>query len=99
MLKIVKSRENIAGPLMKVCIPLRENFLAPVATIAPASVIDDPIQRKMRGWEVARAEKGITWVIFNDYMDVIIRVIKWLETSAVSVDRVSEVIKHEMKRQ
>ena len=99
MLKIVKSRENIAGPLMKVLIPLRGSFLAPLATIALASVIDGPIQRKMRGWEVTRAEKGITWVIFNDYMNDIIRVIKSPETSAVSMDRVSEVIKHEIKRQ
>ena len=73
--------------------------MASLATIAPASAIDDPIQRKMRGWEVAKAEKGITWVIFNDYMNDIIRVIKSLETSAVSMDRVGEVIKNEMKRQ
>ena len=78
-----------AGPLMKLCILLPENILAPLATMAPASVIDGVVQRK-RGWEVARAGKGITWVIFNDDMDGIIRIIKSLETSALSMDRVSE---------
>ena len=78
-----------AGPLWKVRILLPENILAPLATMAPA-VIDGVIQRKMRGWEVARAGKGITWVIFNDDMDGIIRIIKSLETSALSMDRVSE---------
>ena len=86
-----------AGPLMKVCILLPENILAPLATMAPASVIDGVIQRKMRGWEVARAGKGITWIIFNDDMDDIIRIIKSLETSTLSMDRVGE--KNEIKGQ
>ena len=38
-----------AGPLRKVRILLPENILAPLATMAPASVIDGVIQRKMRG--------------------------------------------------
>ena len=86
-----------AGPLMKVCILLPENILVPLATMAPASVIDGVIQRKMRGWEVARAGKGITWISFNDDMDDIIRIIKSLETSTLSMDRVSE--KNEIKGQ
>ena len=86
-----------AGPLMKVCILLPENILAPLATMAPVSVIDGVVQRKMRGWEVARAGKGIPWISFNDDMDDIIRIIKSLETSTLSMDRVSE--KNEIKGQ
>ena len=74
-----------------------KNILAPLATMAPASVIDGVVQRKMRGWEVARAGKGITWISFNDDMDDIIRIIKSLETSTLSMDRVSE--KNEIKGQ
>ena len=80
-----------AGPLMKVCILLPENILAPLATMAPASVIDGVVQRKMRGWEVARAGKGITWISFNDDMDDIIRIIKSLETSTSSMDIVKKM--------
>ena len=76
---------------MKVCISLPENVSAPLATIAPASVVDGATQWKMRGWEFARAGKEITWVIFNDGIDDIS-----LETLVVSMDRVSEITKHEI---
>ena len=47
-----------------------ENVSAPLATMAPAYVIDGANQWKMHGWKVARAGKGITWVIFNDIDDI-----------------------------
>ena len=43
---------------MKVCIPLPENILALLAIMSYAYVVDGAIQRKMHGWEVARAVKG-----------------------------------------
>ena len=37
---------KFAGPLMKNTVPLSKNVLAPLATMASATVIDRPIQRK-----------------------------------------------------
>ena len=39
----------MAGPLMKVCIPLPENILALLSVMSSAYVIDGAIQRKMHG--------------------------------------------------
>ena len=36
---------NLAGPLMKVAIPLAKNVLAPLGITAPASAIDAEIQK------------------------------------------------------
>ena len=37
---------KLAGPLMKVAVPLAKNVLAPLGIIAAASVIDPGIQKK-----------------------------------------------------
>ena len=99
LFRIIQWAEILAGSFMKVRFPLPENILTLLATMAPASVIDAAIQRKMRWWEVAKAGKKITWVIFNDDKDDIIRIIKLLQTSAVSMGRVSEKKKHVIKGQ
>ena len=40
---------KLAGPLMKVAIPLAKNILAPLGITAAASVIDAGIQKKVQG--------------------------------------------------
>ena len=40
---------KLAGPLMKVAVPLAKNILAPLGIIAAASAIDGGIQEKIHG--------------------------------------------------
>ena len=40
---------KLAGPLMKVAVPLAKNILAPLGITAAASAIDSEIQKKMHG--------------------------------------------------
>ena len=44
---------------MKVAVFLVKNVLVSTATMVSVSAIDSVIQRKMRGWRVVRAGKGI----------------------------------------
>ena len=53
----------------------------------------------MSGWGVVRAGKGINLVISNEDMNKIIRIIKSLKYLGVIIDRVSETVKHQMKKQ
>ena len=55
--KIIQSGEflgsllsKLAGPLMKVAIPLAENVLDPLGITAAASAIDTGIQKKKKAW-------------------------------------------------
>ena len=41
---------KLAGPLMKVAIPLAKNVLAPLGITAAASAIDAGIQKKKKTW-------------------------------------------------
>ena len=56
---------KLAGPLMKVNVPLAKNVLEPLATMVLASTVDDATQKKMRGGDVVKAGKRTTWVILN----------------------------------
>ena len=40
---------KLAGPLIKVAVPLAKNILAPLGVTAAASAIDAGIQKKMHG--------------------------------------------------
>ena len=44
-----KLLSKVAGPLMKVALPLAKNVLAPLGLTAAMSAIDGSIQKKMRG--------------------------------------------------
>ena len=98
---------KFASPFKKVAVSLAENVLAPLASIASASAIDGAIQRKMHGREViatsrvgvVRAGKRVALVTLNENMDDIIRIIKSLKNSDILIDRVSETVKHEIKKQ
>ena len=50
---------KLAGPLMKVAVPLAKNILAPLKITAAASAIDEGIQKKIHG-------SGITSLIFSN---------------------------------
>ena len=49
--------------------------------------------------EAARAGKGLTLLILNEYMDDIIKIVDSLEKSYLLTDDAIETVKHEMIRQ
>ena len=84
---------KLAGPLMKIGIPLAKNVLAPLGLSAAMSAIDGSIKKKMLGSETT------ILIISNDEMDDILKIVKYLEDSNVLLKGVSETIQHEAKEQ
>ena len=56
-------------------------------------------ERKISGKGAVRAGKGFTLFILNEDMNDIIKIIKLLEYSAVFIDRVTETVKHKIKKE
>ena len=68
---------KLAGPLMKVAIPLAKNVLAPLGITAAASAIDAGIQKKVHG-------SGTTYLtISNEEMNDIMKIVQALEDSNI----------------
>ena len=84
---------KLAGPLMKVAMPLAKNVLAPLGISAAISAIDGSIKKKMLG------SGTTTLIISNDEMDDILKIVKSLENSCLLLKGVSETIQHEAKEQ
>ena len=84
---------KLAGPLMKVAMPLAKNVLAPLGLSAAMSAIDGSIKKKMLGSGAA------TLIISNDEMGDILKIVKSLEDSGILLKGVSETIQHEAKEQ
>ena len=84
---------KLAGPLMKVAVPLAKNVLAPLGISAAMSAIDGSIKKKMLGSGTG------TLIISNDEIDDILKIAKSLEHSGLLLKGVSETIQHEAKEQ
>ena len=84
---------KLAGPLMKVPMPLVKNVLAPLGLSAAMSAVDGSIKKKML------RSGTTTLIISNDEMDDILKIVKSLEDSNVILKGVSETIQHEAKEQ
>ena len=84
---------KLAGPLMKVAMPLAKNVLAPLGLTAAMSAIDGSIKKKMLG------SGTTTFIISNDEINDIIKIFKSLEDSGVLLKGISETIQHEAKEQ
>ena len=56
-------------------------------------------ERKIGGKRVVRAGKGFTLFMSNQDMNDIIKIIKSLEDLGVLIDRVTETVKHEIRKQ
>ena len=82
---------KLAGPLMKVAIPLPNNVLAPVGITAAASAIDAVIQKKIHG------SGTTTLIIPNEEMNDIKKIVQALKDSITLVKGVSQTIKNETK--
>ena len=84
---------KLAGPLMKVAVPLAKNVLAPLGISAAMSAIDGSIKKKMLGSGMT------TFIISTNEMDDILKIVKSLENSGLLLKGVSETIQHEAKEQ
>ena len=71
-----KLLSKLAGPLMKVAMPLAKNVLAPLGLTAAMSATDGSIQNKIHG-------SGIKLIIEEEDMQDIIKIIKELENSDI----------------
>ena len=59
----------------------------------------DKSDRRISGKGTIRAGKGFTFLILNEGMDDINKIIKLSENSGVLIDGVTEAVKHETKKQ
>ena len=83
---------KLAGPLMKVAMPLAKNVLAPLGLTAAMSAIDGSIQKKMHG-------SGVKLIIEQEDMNDIRKTIEALENSGILVKGVTKTIENETKEQ
>ena len=87
-----KLLSKLAGPLMKVAMPLAKNVLAPLGLTAAMSAIDGSIQKKIHG-------SGIKLIIEKEDTKDIMKIIEALENSGILLKGVSKAIENETKEQ
>ena len=87
-----KLLSKLAGPLMKVAMPLAKNVLTPLGLTAAISAIDGSIQQKIHG-------SGVKLIIEQEGMKDIMKIIKALENFGILLKGVSKTIKNETKEQ
>ena len=85
-----KLLSKLAGPLMKVAMPLTKNVLAPLGLTAAMSAIDGGIQKKIHG-------SGVELIIEQEDMKDIMKIIKALENSGILLKGVNKTIKMKLK--
>ena len=90
---LVSLLSKLAGPLMKVAVPLAKNILAPLGITAAASAIDAGIQKKING------SGTTTLIISNEEINDIMKMVQALEDSNILLKGVSKTIKNETKEQ
>ena len=87
-----KLLSKLAGPLMKVAMPLAKNVLAPLGLTAAVSAIDGSIQKKIHG-------SGVKLIIEQEDMNDIMKIIEALENSAILLKEISKTIENKTKGQ
>ena len=85
-----KLLSKLAGPLMKVALPLAKNVLAPLGLTTTMFAIDGSIQKKIHG-------SRVKFIIEQEDMKDIMKIIKALENSGILLKGVSKTIKNETK--
>ena len=83
---------KLAGPLIKVGLPLAKNVLAPLGLTAAMSAIDGSILNKIHG-------SGVKLIIEQEDMNDIMKTIEALENSGILLKGVSNSIENETKEQ
>ena len=82
---------KLAGPLIKVAVPLVKEFLAPLGIAAAASVIDAGIRKKIHG------SGTTTLIISTEEMNDIMKIVQALEDSDILWKGVTKTFKNETK--
>ena len=72
---------KLAGPLIKVAVPLAKNVLAPLRITAAASAIDAGIQKNIHG------SGTTTLIISNEEMNDMVMEMKWVFNAALSFNK------------
>ena len=81
---------KLAGPLMKVALPLAKNVLAPLGVTVAMSAIGGSIQKKIYGL-------GVKLIIEQEDMNDIMKIIEALENSGILLKGVTKTIENETK--
>ena len=84
---------KLAGPLMKVAVPLAKNILALLRITIAASAIDAGIQKKIYG------SGTTTLIISNEEINGIIKTVQALEDFNILLKGVTKTTKNETKKQ
>ena len=87
-----KLLSKLAGPLMKVALPLAKYVLASLGLTAAMSAIDGSMQKKIHG-------SGVKLIIEQEDMNDIMKIIEALENFGILLKGVSKTIKNETKEQ
>ena len=87
-----KLLSKLAGPLMKVALPLAKNVLAPLGLTVVMSAIDGSIQKEIHG-------SGVKLIIEQEDMNDIMKIIEALENYGILLKGVSKTIENETKEQ
>ena len=83
-----KLLSKLAGPLMKVAMPLAKNVLAPLGLTGAMFAIDGSIQKKIHG-------SGVKLITEQEDMNDIMKIIEALENSGILLKGVSKTIENE----
>ena len=86
---------TLAGPLMKIAVPLAKNLLAPVGITAAASAIDTEIQKKKKKKYIDPGHQ----LISNEEINDIMKIVQALEDSNILLKGVTKTIENEAKEQ
>ena len=86
-----KLLSRLAGPLMKVAMPLAKNVLAPLGLTTAISAIDGSFQEKIHG-------SGVKLIIEQEDMNDIIKIIEALENSGILLKGVTKTIEMKLKK-
>ena len=85
---------KLAGPLVKVAVPLAKNILAPLGITTATSAIDTGIQKKYM-----ILEHQPTLIISNKEMNGIMKIVQAVEVSNILLKGVAKTTKNETKEQ
>ena len=83
---------KLAGPLMKVALPLAKNVLAELGLTAAMSAVDGSIQKKIHG-------SGVKLIIEQEDINDIMKISEALENSGILLKGLTKTIKNETKEQ
>ena len=92
---------KLAGPLMKVAVPLAKSLLDPLRITAAASAINAGIQKKIHGSgrPSFSASRTTHLIISNKNMNDIMEIVQTVEDSNILFKGVTETIKNKTKEQ